>query len=133
VSTGPETPARFMPGRKALGFANTWGGRAGACRNSLACIFRDVELGGRPAYLQPVDLHILKHDRRRGQVITGDSECHSDSGRIFCKRGTFAGDYAMWVIPEAVAATAGVAALERLLSEELYGPRSAELSSVRGR
>ena len=35
VSTGPGTPARFLPRRKATGVGNTLGGRAGACRQSL--------------------------------------------------------------------------------------------------
>ena len=78
VSTGTDRPAVFMPGRKALSFANTWGARAGACRDSLGCVFRGIELGSLPGYLQPVDLHVLKHrseERRVGKECT--SWCRS--------------------------------------------------------
>jgi hypothetical protein len=69
VSEGPDRPARFLPGHRALGFGNTWGARAGACQGRLGCVFRGIELGDLPAYLQPVDMHILRHDRRRPELM----------------------------------------------------------------
>jgi hypothetical protein len=129
VSRGPELAARFFPGRRALGFANTWGGRAGACRNELACVFRDVDLGSLPGYLQPVDLHILKHDRRRGQQIFTDSGCRLERGRLSCEDGLLASDYALWIVPEGLAAAAGPAALWHALAEGLERPRAADLGS----
>jgi hypothetical protein len=127
VSTGPGTPARFLPGRQATGFGNTIGGRAGACRQTLGCIFRGIDIAEREGYLQPVDLHILKHDRRRPQLIDRDSDCRVDDGRLQCRRGIYAEDYAMWVIPERMATAAGAAMLERALDEGLAAPRSADL------
>lgn len=127
VSTGPGTPARFLPGRKATGVGNTLGGRAGACRRSLGCVFRGVDIAEREGYLQPVDLHIFKHDRRRPQVIDRDSDCRVADGRVSCRRGIYAEDYAMWVIPERMAAAVDPAALERALEEGLAAPRSADL------
>ena len=109
VSTGPGTPARFLPGRKATGVGNTLGGRAGACRQSLGCIFRGIDIDEREGYLQPVDMHILKHDRRRPQIIDRDSDCRVADGRLSCRRGIYAEDYAMWVIPERMAAGVGPA------------------------
>jgi hypothetical protein len=122
VSEGAERPARFLPGRRALGFANTWGERAGACRGSLACVFRDVDLGRLPGYLQPVDLHILRHDRRRGQVVRSDSACALGDGRLLCQSGLAHEDYAVWIVPEGLAAAAGSPALQRALAE---GPGAA--------
>jgi hypothetical protein len=127
VSTGPATPARFLPGRQATGFGNTIGGRAGACRQTLGCIFRGIDIAEREGYLQPVDLHILKHDRRRPQLIDRDSDCRVDDGRLSCRRGIYSEDYAMWVIPERMASAAGAAVLERALDEGLAAPRSADL------
>src|SRR5215510_13293756 len=122
VSEGAERPARFLPGRRALGFANTWGERAGACRGSLACVFRDVDLGRLPGYLQPVDLHILRHDRRRGARIGADSSCRLEFGRLACQRGLATEDYALWVVPEPLAAAAGPVVLQRALAEGLGEP-----------
>ena len=129
VSMGPATPARFLPGRKATGVGNTLGGRAGACRQSLSCIFRGIDIAEREGYLQPVDLHIFKHDRRRPQIIDRDSDCRVADGRLSCRRGIYAEDYAMWVIPERMAADVGLAVLQRALDEGLAAPRSADLQS----
>jgi colicin import membrane protein len=128
IGMGAAAPAQFLPGHMALGIANTFGGRAGACRQSLGCVFRGVELGHAPFYLQPVDLHIFKHDRRRGQVLTEDSDCAAEAGRLRCSRGIYAEDYAMWIVPESIAAAAGPEALERALASGLNGPRSATLA-----
>jgi hypothetical protein len=127
VSRGPELSARFFPGRRALGFANTWGGRAGACRNELACVFRDIDLGALPGYLQPVDLHILKHDRRRGLEVVTDSRCRLERGHLVCDDGLIMADYALWIVPESLAAAVGPAALWRALAEGLERPRAADL------
>jgi hypothetical protein len=128
VSAGADARATFMWGRRALGFANTLGARAGACRQSLGCVFRGVEISAIPAYMQPVDLHILKHDRRRGQVVASDSACLVVAGRLSCNRGIYADDYVMWVVPEDIAAAAGAAALQRAVAEGLSAPRAASLA-----
>jgi hypothetical protein len=131
IGAGADAPALFLPGRKALGFANTWGLRAGACRESLYCVFRGVELGELPGYLQPVDLHILHHDRRRGQVIDEDSACRIRVGRLTCEHGIATAEYRLWVVPENLAAEAGPAALEQALTDGLEGTRAAGLSLER--
>jgi hypothetical protein len=131
VSAGADRPATFLRGRKALGIGNTLGGRAGACRGALGCVFRGVELGTLPGYLQPIDMHIFKHDRRRPQVVQADSACSAQAGRLLCSRGIYADDYAMWVVPESLAATAGADALQRAVMDGLNGPRSAELAPGR--
>jgi colicin import membrane protein len=131
VSHGPDHPAAFLPGRKAMGFGNTMGKRAGACRHTLGCVFRDVELSSLPGYLQPVDLHILKHDRRDPHLVRGDSDCTTRAGQLLCSKGVNAEDYVMWIVPESLADAAGPHVLERALEEGLNLPRSAELSPRR--
>jgi colicin import membrane protein len=127
VSAGADQPAVFMPGRRALSFGNALGVRAGACRGALGCVFRGIDLGSVPGYLQPVDLHILKHDRREVYAVLADSGCRAEAGRLSCTHGIYADDYTMWILPESLAAAAGPAALERAVAEGLNGPRSAEL------
>jgi colicin import membrane protein len=128
VSAGSAWPARFMPGHRALGILNTWGARAGACRDSLECVFRAIEVVELPGYLQPVDLRLLRHDRRRPQMITSDSACTVERARLLCTRGIYAEDYAMWIVPESIAAAAGPDALQRAAAEGLRRPQVAGLS-----
>jgi len=125
ISAGADRPATFLPGRKALGFRNTWGARAGACRNALGCVFRSVELGTLPTFLQPVDLHIIRHDLRAGFVALADSDCTITAGRLTCRHGIDADTYTMWIVPERLAQALGPGGLERALSEGLNSPRSA--------
>jgi hypothetical protein len=128
ISAGADRPATFLPGRKALGFRNTWGARAGACRNALGCVFRSVELGTLPTFLQPVDLHIFRHDLRAGFAVLADSDCAIAAGRLTCRHGIDAESYTMWIVPERLAETLGPAGLERALSGGLNGPRSARFA-----
>jgi hypothetical protein len=128
ISAGADSPAYFLPGHKALGFGNTFGARAGACRQRLGCVFRGIELGREPLVVRPVDMHILKHDARQPQTIDGDSGCRLDGGSISCSRGIYADSYVMWVIPEAMARAVGGPGLERTLEDGLALPRSADLA-----
>lgn len=132
VSVGNGVPARFLPGRKALGFGNTWGLRAGACRNSLGCVFRGIALADTPTQLQPIDLHILRHDPRPVNLVTADTTCRTDAGRLVCGNPIAAGTYTMWVVPESIAEAAGPDVLQRAVREGLAGPRSAEISTFAG-
>lgn len=131
LSEGPEAPARLVPRQRATGFSGTFGERAAACRNRLGCVFRGIDVTEVPLIVQPVDMHIIKHDRRRIQAIERDSQCRLEGARLVCLRGIYAEDYAMWVVPEKLARDAGPAALERTLAEGLNGPRSAGLDRPR--
>lgn len=126
VSTGAHAPANFLAGRRAFTFPNTWGGRAGACSNRLGCVFRGIPVAQVPLELQPVDLHVLKHDRRETQAIETDSQCSIVGARLTCSRGIYAEDYAIWIVPEALADAAGPDVLQRAVLEGLNGMRSAE-------
>lgn len=104
VSNGPDHPASFLPGRRATRFGNAISRRAGACNHAYTCVFRDVEIGALPAEVQPVDIRILRHDRRAPESVETLSTCRGTPGRLACT-GAIKGDgYTMWVIPESVAA-----------------------------
>jgi colicin import membrane protein len=120
VSAGAETAADLMPLRRAFGVGRTLGERAGACRNSLGCVFRNVDLVTYPAILQPVDMRLLKHDRRQPQVLHEASACRLAAGRLACA-GIQGPDYTMWIVPEDVAQAAGPAELERAIEDGLEG------------
>lgn len=118
ISTGAGSTAEVLPMRKALGAGRTLGDRAGACRNELGCIFRGVDLVAYPAILQPVDMRLVKHDRRQPQVLHETSSCRLAQGELSCEpiQGP---DYVMWVVPEAMAEAAGSDVLERALEQGL--------------
>jgi colicin import membrane protein len=132
VSAGADAASIRLPARKVLGPANTWGERAGACRQSLGCVFRNVELDlAAGARVQPVDMKVLVHDRREPQVVTADSACDVIGSRITCARAFQSSNYTMWIVPEAFASKAGPAALEQAVRERLTTLRSADAQPVR--
>lgn len=111
VSRGPDRDARMVPRRKALGPLNTLGERAGACNGSTGCVFRNVELGGVTAVVQPVDLRVIRHDRRAPMEVRIDRTCRVDHGRLDCELKAASGDYLIWAVPETTAQAAGARAL----------------------
>ncbi len=120
VGAGADAPAAFLPRRRAFGPGQTLGERAGACRDSLGCVFRSVDLVGYPAVLQPIDMRFLRHDRRQPLVLTETSDCRIDQGRLACT--AFHGpDYTMWVVPERIADMAGATELARVIESGLVG------------
>ncbi len=101
VSNGPSASASFIYGRGAMRFGNAIGRRAGACNGDTTCVFRDVDLGGLPADVQPVDIRVIRHDRREPERVDVLSHCRTTANdRLTCS-GAIEGDgYTMWVISE---------------------------------
>lgn len=127
ISRGPNDKARMMRRGKAFGTINTLGKRAGACKNKLICVFRDVRFEDGEAEIQPIDLRIMRHDRREKRMAKADRTCGVFRGRLTCGRPIEAETYTVWIIPEDVAVEAGVRVLEKALHLGLQASRSAAL------
>jgi hypothetical protein len=119
ISQGADAPAKVMPRQVALGAGNTLGTRAGACRLQLACIYRDVDFSTGLTPLQPVDLHVLRHDRREITTAAADQSCNLVSGSLVCNGPIDAKTYRAWIVPEATAQTVGGPALTAALQANL--------------
>jgi len=122
VSTGVDSPAKVMSRGATLGPVNTLGARAGACRKSLTCVFRGMDVaayfsaGAKAAVLQPIDLRYLHHDRRQPMPLALDSKCSTGKGEIKCARAIKGKGWSAWIIPEEMAVEAGADALVAALS-----------------
>ncbi len=134
VSNGPGHPASFLPGRRATRFGNAISRRAGACNHAYTCVFRDVDIGALPAEVQPVDIRVLRHDRRTPETVEAMSTCRGTTGRLACT-GAIQGDgYTMWVIPEQVAARLPIDLFGITADNgDRYDPRSAMAQPRGGR
>jgi colicin import membrane protein len=89
-------------------------------------VFRNVDLGGVSGAIQPVDMGLLRHDRRDIKSVRADRTCDVIAGRLFCATPIIGHRYRAWVVPEAIAAKAGSRALENALAEGLPAARSAQ-------
>jgi hypothetical protein len=126
ISAGGAQSAVQRPLHKVLGPGNTFGKRAGDCNHSLGCVFRGVDVGASQNYLQPVDLKVMVHDRRRQAPLVPDTSCRLTAGQLTCERAIVGEDYKLWVIPEHVAEIAGPSGLARALAEGLITTRAAD-------
>lgn len=121
ISNGADTAARRVTRRKGFGPGIALGMRAGACNNQLVCVFRDVDLTSDHAWMQPIDLRIVRHDRRESRRVGIDPTCSVSGGRLSCTRTVESDDYRAWIVPEALAQQAGAAALTAALDNRLQG------------
>lgn len=119
ISNGPDAAARELPRRQAFGPGVALGTRAGACRHSLVCVFRRVDLGGESVTMQPIDLRILRHDRRTTATVSADESCRVRGGMLVCAAPVVASSYRAWIVPEKTAEEAGPRALTDALEAGL--------------
>lgn len=128
ISNGPGMAARQLSKNKAFGPSVALGLRAGACRHSVTCVFRNVDLTADRAWLRPIDLRVLRHDRREARIISADPTCAVEKGRVSCRRTIKSKDYRAWIIPEEIAKRAGPEALKAALENGLADGRLAHSS-----
>ncbi len=127
VSAGPDRTAATRRRLQVLGSGNTLGHRAAACNQHVACAFRNIDLKTRPATVQPIDLRILRHDRREFLPVEADPSCRLAGGALVCDKVYTARTWRAWVVPEHVAMRAGPEALEAALAGGLSPRPSAVL------
>lgn len=119
ISSGSTSPARRLARGRTFGPGVALGERAGACNNQTACVFRSVDVVSDRAWMQPIDLRILRHDRRESRGIAIDPTCTMRRGRLACQRVVESVDYRAWIIPEGLAQQAGPDALAAALADNL--------------
>jgi colicin import membrane protein len=127
VSTGADSSATVMTRGQALGPANTLGRRAADCNQHLACTFRELDLKAASASVQPIDLRVMRHDRRQPLALEADPTCRLSGSVLVCDRVFATGTWRAWVVPEALAAKAGPETLEAALAGGLAIKPSAAL------
>ncbi len=127
ISAGTDRSAMAVTRGQALGPANTLGRRAAACNQHLACVFRNIDLKDAAAIVQPIDLRIMRHDRREPARIEADATCRFSNSALACDRAFASRTWRAWVVPEDVAAAAGTEALDAALEGGLKERPSAVL------
>lgn len=137
VSTGAQTAAKLMPRGAALGPINTLGLRAGACRQSLTCIYRGLDIaayfktGAKPGSMQPIDLRYLHHDRREAVPLMVDANCSVRPNKLSCATAIKGKGWSAWIVPEELAVEAGVEALQAALADGLSTSGTSRAASLK--
>ncbi|MEZ5775801.1 MAG: hypothetical protein R3D33_14165 [Hyphomicrobiaceae bacterium] len=126
-SHGPGRPATPMSRARMLGpfVAMNVAGKAGACTNKTACVFRGVELPDDVSPVRPIDIDVEAHDRMEERFVTVDRTCDAGTGALACYRGTHTVEYSMWIVPETLAATLPAVTLQAALGGDMDQSRLA--------
>ena len=127
VSNGSQAQASYHSFNQSLSLTGRIGRGAGACNHSRTCVFRDVDLGTATALVQPIDLKLVRHDRREQREVTIDNTCRVIEGRLSCSRPVRTATYALWVVPEHLAREIGPDKLANAANDGLLTSRTAEL------
>lgn len=130
IASGTGRAARKVSRGLALGPANTMGTRAAACNRHLTCVFRDVDLDAPSASIQPIDLRILRHDRREPLRLEADRTCRLAGKTLLCDKLFVSRSWRAWVIDEDLARKAGPDALASALANGLSKSQSAALHAT---
>jgi hypothetical protein len=127
VSNGPQAQASYHSFGQSLSLAGRIGRGAGACNHARTCVFRDVDLGAATTLVQPIDLKLVRHDRREQREVSIDQTCKLIDGRLSCSRPVRTGTYTLWIVPEHLAREIGADRLANAVSDGLMTSRTAEL------
>lgn len=127
VSNGAQAQASYHSFNQSLSLTGRIGRGAGACNHSRTCVFRDVELGTATALVQPIDLKLVRHDRREQREVMIDNTCRVIEGRLSCSRPVRTATYTLWIVPEHVARDIGSDKLANAANDGLLTARTAEL------
>jgi hypothetical protein len=125
-SDGRDRPARYVPGREALGpiVALSFGRKAGACTNKLACVLRSMSIEDGPVRISPIDVDIDRHDRLEERFIAPDTSCRVKRGRLDCYNGIYTREYSLWVVPDKIIEAAGAEVLDEAVSDGVRAGRA---------
>jgi hypothetical protein len=115
ASQGLDTPSKQIPRAQAVKIKSTADVGATACKDMSGCIFRDV---GVPAgsKLEVVDIAVRAATKHEVDDAKADDTCHNDDGELVCDQPVSAIDHRIWIVPEATAKSAGVAAMEEAVA-----------------
>ncbi|MBO6550773.1 MAG: hypothetical protein JJ964_14280 [Rhizobiales bacterium] len=137
VSNGLESAATFYEGSAGLRLIK----KAGACRDSTACVFRDVDLSKLVtidnATIQPVDVDYVSHSYMDDLFDKGMKSqtplfkvenCSLKKSVLACKVGVHRRDYSLWLVPEKLADLGSKEALDAVLFKGLLHQRAKTLT-----
>ena len=111
ASLGLDAPAKQIPRSEAVKIKSTADVGATACKDMSGCIFRDVGVPA-GAKLEVVDIAVKAAAKHEVEDASADNSCHADDGELICDQPVSAIDHRIWIVPEATAKSAGVAAME---------------------
>ena len=118
VSAGLNSDAVKLSKPDALKLKSTSDASSDSCRGKAGCVFRNV-LVPVDAQIQVIELGSATHETVRASPLQLDTTCKTADGDLNCDNPILTADYRLWVVPEDVAKSAGVPAVEEAVADGL--------------
>ena len=132
VSHGLSAPAVFYAGGSGLRLLK----KAGACRDTLKCVFRGVELQklitDQEPFVQLVDVDYVSHTYLPKTDLRQNFGCQFEKAIVSCKQGVHGAAFSLWALPETLADRAGRAGLDQVLFKGVMQQRPDALTVALG-
>lgn len=118
MSLGFESGAMAIKKADALKLKTTEEAKAGMCMSKSACVYRDVPIA-QGAQAEIIDLANRDAATSGANDIVIDGTCAVEDGELGCDKPISSIDHRIWVVPEAVARTAGANVLDQAIADGL--------------
>jgi hypothetical protein len=118
VSAGLNADAVRLSKLDALKLKSTTDASPDSCKSKVGCVFRNVSIPA-GAQLQVIELGSASHDPSRMSDAPLDPSCKVSDGALNCENPIATSDFRIWVVPEEIARTAGVQAIEDVVADGL--------------
>lgn len=121
LSNGIEAPAVSMPRTQAVALQTTEEATADSCAGKSACVYRAVSIDP-DARIEVIEVGESRGASAGAYTVPADTSCRSEGGALLCENGVATQNFRIWVVPEAIATSAGASSLEEAIENGLPDP-----------
>ncbi|CAA2137016.1 hypothetical protein [Hyphomicrobium sp. ghe19] len=121
LSNGIEAPAVSMPRTQAVALSTTEESTADSCAGKSACVYRAVSIDP-DARIEVIEVGESRGASAGAYTVPADTSCRSEGGALLCDNGLATQNFRIWVVPEAIAASAGPSSIEDAIENGLPDP-----------
>lgn len=118
LSNGIEAPAVSMPRTQAVALQTTEESSADSCTGKSACVYRGVAVDP-DARIEVIEVGEGRGASAGAYTVPADTSCRSEGGALLCDNGLATQNFRIWVVPEAIAASAGPSSIEDAIENGL--------------
>ncbi len=118
VSAGLNSDAVKLSKPDALKLKSTSDASSDSCHGKAGCVFRNVPVPV-DAQIQVIELGSATHETVRTSQLQLDTTCKTADGDLNCDNPVLTTDYRLWIVPEDIAKSAGVQAIEEAVADGL--------------
>jgi hypothetical protein len=118
LSNGIGAPALAMPRTQAVALPTTDDVTADSCSGKSACVYRGVSIAP-DARIDVIQVGEGHGASAGAYTVATDESCRKDHNDLLCDNGLATQNFRIWVVPEAIAESAGNATLEDAVADGL--------------